>query len=122
LAAILLAVSAVQTRTSVFIFCAAGGLAMALREGPFQALISELIPANERGAYIALRNAISQLAIAFAVTLGGILFERFGFNAVAYFAAACSLAASGLVLLMADPKSAPVADGTMTALPQQETI
>jgi predicted MFS family arabinose efflux permease len=122
LAAILLAVSAVQTRTSVFIFCAAGGLAMALREGPFQALISELVPANERGAYIALRNAISQLAIAAAAALAGILFERFGFNAVAYFAAACSLAATGLVLLMADPKSAPVADGTMTALPQQETI
>jgi predicted MFS family arabinose efflux permease len=120
LAVILLAVSLVETRTNVFLFCAAGGLAMALREGPFQALISELVPANERGAYIALRNAISQLAIAVAAVLAGILFERFGFNAVAYFAAACSLAATGLVLMIADPKSAPVADATMTALPQQE--
>jgi len=122
LAVILLAVNLVQTRTNVFLFCAAGGLAMALREGPFQALISELIPANERGAYIALRNAISQLAIAVAVALGGILFERFGFNAVAYFAAACSLAASGLVLFMAEPKSAPSADETMAELPGQETV
>ncbi|MDZ7363179.1 MAG: MFS transporter [candidate division KSB1 bacterium] len=120
LAAILLAVSAVQTRTSVFLFCAAGGLAMALREGPFQALISELVPANERGAYIALRNGISQLAIAVAVALGVILFERFGFHAVAYFAAACSLAASGLALLMAEPQAAPIADETIAELPQQE--
>jgi predicted MFS family arabinose efflux permease len=122
LAVILLAVSLVETRTNVFLFCAAGGVAMALREGPFQALISELVPANERGAYIALRNAISQLAIAVAAVLAGILFKRFGFNAVAYFAAACSLAATGLVLMMADPQSAPVAEETITELRRQEPV
>lgn len=103
LAAILFLVSAVQNHTGVFLFCATGGLAMALREGPFQALISELPPASERGAYIALRNAISQLAIAAAVALCGLLFERFGFHAVAYFAAVCSVAASGLALWIAEP-------------------
>lgn len=103
LAAILFFVSAVQNHTGVFLFCAAGGLAMALREGPFQALISELPPANERGAYIALRNAISQLAIATAVAICGFLFERFGFHAVAYFAAICSVVASGLAWWIPEP-------------------
>ncbi len=103
LAAILFLVNAVQNHTGVFFFCATGGLAMALREGPFQALISELAPASERGAYIALRNATSQLAIAAAVALSGLLFERFGFHAVAYFAAICSVAASGLALWIPEP-------------------
>ncbi|MCI0696246.1 MFS transporter [candidate division KSB1 bacterium] len=103
LAAILFLVSAVQNHTGVFIFCATGGLAMALREGPFQALISELAPVSERGAYIALRNATSQLAIATAVAICGFLFERFGFHAVAYFAAGCSVAASGLALWISEP-------------------
>jgi putative MFS transporter len=105
LAAILVFVSAVQNHAGVFLFCAAGGLAMALREGPFQALISELPPASERGAYIALRNATSQLAIAAAVAICGFLFERFGFHAVAYFAAGCSVVASGLALWITEPEA-----------------
>jgi predicted MFS family arabinose efflux permease len=103
LAIILFSVIAVKTRAHVFLFCAIGGLAMALREGPFQALISELAPATERGAYIALRNAASQLAIAVSAAICGVLFERFGFQAVAYFATGCSFAASGLVFLIAEP-------------------
>jgi putative MFS transporter len=104
LATILFLVSAVQNHTGVFFFCATGGLAIALREGPFQALISELAPASERGAYIALRNATSQLVIAAAVAICGFLFERFGFHAVAYFAAGCSVAASGLAWWIPEPQ------------------
>jgi predicted MFS family arabinose efflux permease len=103
LAAILFLVSAVQNHAGVFFFCATGGLAIALRESPFQALISELAPASERGAYIALRNATSQLAIAAAVSICGFLFERFGFYAVAYFAAGCSVVASGLAWWIPEP-------------------
>jgi predicted MFS family arabinose efflux permease len=103
LAIVLFTVQIVQTPMKVFVFCAAGGFAMALREGPFQALISELAPANERGAYIALRNATSQLAIAAAVAICGVLFERFGFHSVAYFAAGCSVAAVGLVWSIVEP-------------------
>jgi putative MFS transporter len=108
LALILFLVYTVQSRAAVFLFCAAGGLAMALREGPFQALISELAPATERGAYIALRNAISQLAIAAAAAICGLLFERFGFHAVAYFAAGCSVIASGLVLRIDEPRQSQI--------------
>ncbi len=103
LALVLCTAPLVQNRTGVFIFCAAGGLAMALREGPFQALISELAPAAERGAYIALRNALSQLAIAAAVAICGLLFERTGFHAIAYFAAGCSVVACGLAWWIVEP-------------------
>jgi DHA1 family putative efflux transporter-like MFS transporter len=103
LALILVNVKFAQNSTGVFIFCAAGGLAMALREGPFQALISQLAPASERGAYIALRNAMSQLAIAATAAICGLLFQQIGFHAVAYFAAICSLAAGALALWIEEP-------------------
>ncbi len=54
---------------------------------------------------IALRNATSQLAIAAAVAICGLLFERFGFHAVAYFAAGCSVAASGLAWRITEPET-----------------
>lgn len=104
LALILSSVKLVQNSSGVFLFCAAGGLAMALREGPFQALISQLAPASERGAYIALRNATSQLAIAAAAVVCGLLFERLGFHGVAYFAALSSIAASALAWWIGEPK------------------
>lgn len=103
LALILASVEFVQTTAGVYLFCAAGGLAMALREGPFQALISQLAPASERGAYIALRNAMSQLAIAGTVVTCGKLFTRLGFHSVAYFAAGCSLIAGALALWVKEP-------------------
>jgi predicted MFS family arabinose efflux permease len=105
LALILAGVKLVQNPTGVFLFCAAGGLAMALREGPFQALISQLAPASERGAYIALRNATSQLAIAATALICGLLYERLGFQAVAFFAAICSLAAGALAWSIKEPRS-----------------
>lgn len=104
LAFILAGVQLVQNTAGVFLFCAAGGLAMALREGPFQALISQLAPASERGAYIALRNAMSQLAIAGTVVICGLLFTRVGFHGVAYFAGACSLVAGALALWIKEPQ------------------
>lgn len=93
----------VASRAEVLAFCIAGALAMALREGPYQALITELVPTYERGAYIALRNATSQLAIAGAAAIGGLLFEKFGFVAVASFAGICSLWAAALVYFAMEP-------------------
>ncbi len=85
------------------IVSALGGL-LAAREGPYQALISELAaPAAQRGAYIAMRNATSQVAIAASVAFGGWLFSRHGFGAMTYYAATLSLAAAGLVWLLKEP-------------------
>jgi predicted MFS family arabinose efflux permease len=90
----------VANQAHVFAFCIAGALIMALREGPYQALITELVSAHERGAYIAMRNSTAQLAIASAAGICGVLFQNFGFIAVAAFAGISSLGAFVLVFFV----------------------
>ena len=53
-------------------------LGAALRQGPLTALITELVPSTQRGAFIALRNIFSQTGIGIAAFLGGLLYERHG--------------------------------------------
>ena len=77
--------------------CISGGLVIAMREGPYQALITELIKAEERGAYIALKSTAAKTGIAISAVIGGVLFQKIGFFAVANFAAVCSLIAAVLV-------------------------
>ncbi len=95
-----------QNMTQLYVIVGAAGLFMAGREGPYQALISELIAPHERGAYIAMRNAVSQLAIALSVACAGWLYTRAGFAAVAWFAAVLSLLAALLVWLIKEPRAA----------------
>ncbi|NUO84451.1 MFS transporter, partial [candidate division KSB1 bacterium] len=52
-----------QNTFQIYVMVGALGMFLAGREGPYQALISELVAPSQRGAYIALRNAASQLAI-----------------------------------------------------------
>jgi len=54
----------------------------AFRQGPLTALITELVPSTQRGAFIALRNIFSQTGIGLAAVLGGLLYERHGYGAV----------------------------------------
>jgi predicted MFS family arabinose efflux permease len=54
----------------------------AFRQGPLTALITELVPSAQRGAFIALRNIFSQTGIGLAAFLGGLLYERHGYSAV----------------------------------------
>ncbi|MGH7497090.1 MAG: MFS transporter [bacterium] len=100
---ILLLVPLAGSRWQVFALFGAGGFMLASREGAYQALISELAPALQRGAYIALRNATSQTAIAFSAAIGGYLYVEFGFQAVCYCAAALSLLAAVIAAIMVEP-------------------
>ena len=93
-----------QSIAQLYVIVGAAGLFLAGREGPYQALISELIAATERGAYIAMRNATSQLAIALSVASAGWLYSRYGFGAVTIFATALSLIAALLVWLIKEPR------------------
>ncbi len=68
----------------------------AFRQGPLTALITELVPSTQRGAFIALRNIFSQTGIGSAAILGGFLFERHGYAAVTTLCAAMT----GLVALL----------------------
>jgi predicted MFS family arabinose efflux permease len=54
---------------------ALANFAAASRQGPVTALMTELAPMRERGAFIALRNVASQIGIATTALLGGILFK-----------------------------------------------
>lgn len=68
-------------------------IAASARQGPLHALTSELVPSESRGAYIAVRNAASQLGIAAVAAASSGLFDALGFSAVA-------LLAGGLTVLI----------------------
>ncbi|MGH9455551.1 MAG: MFS transporter, partial [Terriglobia bacterium] len=54
----------------------------ALRQGPITALMTELVPAAQRGSFIAFRNISSQLGIGAAALFGGLLYQHYGYFAV----------------------------------------
>ncbi len=97
LAPVLLAVVAIESRGAVLLYCLAGGLLLSLREAPYQAVITELVPTEQRGAYLAMRSTTAKMAIAASALVAGHLFEHLGFVAVAGFSALCS----GAVFLIA---------------------
>lgn len=67
--------------TLVLVFGAAG-LGAAFRQGPLTALMTEMVPAAQRGSFIALRNISSQLGIGAVALAGGYLYEHHGYAAV----------------------------------------
>jgi predicted MFS family arabinose efflux permease len=81
------------------------GLAAASRMAPLQSLVTELVSREARGAYVALRNTFSQLGIAVSAAAGGPLLASRGFGAVCILAAAFSLVAALLLLLVEEPKA-----------------
>ncbi len=81
------------------IFCAIS-LSAAFRQGPMEALLTEVVPAASRGSFIALKNSFSQLGIALAALLSGIAFESAGYVAVCWIGVAANLAASGALVFL----------------------
>jgi pimeloyl-ACP methyl ester carboxylesterase len=65
----------------------------ALRIAPLQALITELVAPAERAAYVALRNASSQLGIAAAVIAGARAYQGMGLFGVGLLSSAMTLCA-----------------------------
>jgi len=103
LTAVMLTSYFVQNQAQVFAFCITGAMAMAVREGPYQALITEQVEAFERGAYIAMRNSTSQISIAATAALCGVVYQHFGYVAVTSFAATCSLLSAIVVYFALEP-------------------
>ncbi len=75
----------------VFAFTSLGA---AFRQGPITALMTELVPAAQRGSFIAFRNISSQLGIGAAALLGGLLYQRYGYFAVTSLCAVMTAAAA----------------------------
>ncbi len=73
-------------------------LSAAFRQGPMEALLTEVVPPPSRGSFIALKNSFSQLGIGLAALASGLLFERSGYFAVCLLGTLANLAAAGGIL------------------------
>lgn len=87
-------------RWGVLLFVAFGAISMAaaFRQGPMEALVTELVPPESRGSYIAMRNAFSQLGIALAAWISGIFFQKWGYAAVCSLGCCANLCAAGAMV------------------------
>jgi predicted MFS family arabinose efflux permease len=69
-------------------------LAAAFRQGPMEAVLTEIAGASSRGMFVALKNSFSQLGIGVASMFSGILFEASGYSTVCLLGSAFSLLAA----------------------------
>jgi predicted MFS family arabinose efflux permease len=81
------------------LFCAIS-LAAAFRQGPMEALLTEVAPAGSRATFVALKNSFSQLGIAGVALASGHLFERAGYASVCLLSALLNLAAAASMSLI----------------------
>lgn len=74
------------------------------RQGPLHALTTELVTEAERGSYVAVRNAASQLGIATIATAAALVFDRAGFSASSWISAGATLLLVPVCLLIREPR------------------
>ena len=74
-------------------------LSAAFRQGPMEAIFTQIVPAATRGRFIALKNSFSQLGIGLATLLSGILYGKGGYTAVCVLGAVSNLLSAGGMLL-----------------------
>jgi predicted MFS family arabinose efflux permease len=84
---------------SLYAVLGAISLSAAFRQGPMEAVLTEIAGSASRGTFVALKNSFSQLGIGLATMLSGILFESSGYTAVCILGAALSLLAAASMLL-----------------------
>ncbi len=87
----------------LYVALALVGVSVAARLAPLQSIVTELVPADCRGAYVALRNTVSQSGNA-AAAMGGAALYELGFAYVCYMAAAFSVAAFVLLSWIEEPR------------------
>ena len=78
------------------------GLSAAARVAPLQSIVTELVSRESRGAYVALRNTLSQGGSATAAAVGAELYEH-GFHTICWMTAAFSAAAVLAMLFIDEP-------------------
>lgn len=78
-------------------------LAFAFRQGPLQALATELVPRRARGTLVAARNTASQIGIAIATLVCGQLYDHAGYAAVGTFSGLVTLTAAVCIFIMKEP-------------------
>jgi sugar phosphate permease len=75
----------------LFVLIALLSVAASARQGPLHAVTTELVDADGRGSYVALRNAASQLGIAIITAASAFAFNRGGLAAVSWIVAAATI-------------------------------
>jgi predicted MFS family arabinose efflux permease len=103
LVAFVLVVPGLDKGIALYVVLGLIGLAAASRVAPLQSLVTELVSREARGAYVALRDTLSQLGIAISASVGAALFARGGFRSICYLAAVLSLLAAALLWLVKEP-------------------
>jgi len=105
LAAMLLTIPTLGRGTLLFVSVIAAALAFAFRQGPLQALATELVPRRSRGSLVAARNTASQIGIAIATLVCGQLYDHAGYRVVGVFSGVVTLAAAACIFIMKEPIS-----------------
>lgn len=103
LSAMLLLIPTLNRGVLLYISLMAAALSFAFRQGPLQALATELVPRRSRGTLVAARNTASQIGIAIATLFCGQLYDHIGYRAVGVFSAVVSLAAAVCIFIMKEP-------------------
>jgi predicted MFS family arabinose efflux permease len=88
----------------LFISFLIASLAFAFRQGPLQALATEMVPRSARGTFVAVRNTASQIGIAVSTAVSGLLYDSAGYTAVGLLSGVVTLAAGLCIFLMREPK------------------
>ncbi len=91
LAPLFIVVSNLEWGLGLFLAVGVLSATAAARQAPLHALTTELVGSEIRGSYMAVRNASSQLGIAFAATTSALVFDQTGFSGVAWIAAIMTL-------------------------------
>ena len=92
---------------ALMIVFSATGLGAGLRQGPVTALMTEMVPGNQRGSFIAFRNVASQLGIGTVAFAGGLLYQHQGYVAVTTL---CATMAALVAILLTTHITEPVED------------
>jgi predicted MFS family arabinose efflux permease len=101
LALFLFLLPAVSWGPRLFLVFGAVSLSAAFRQGPMEALLTEIVKPDLRGSFIALKNAFSQLGIGLATMASGLIFERVGYAGVCALGASANLlSAAALIFLV----------------------
>jgi AAHS family 4-hydroxybenzoate transporter-like MFS transporter len=103
LAVMLLTIPTLGRGVFLFVSLMTAALAFAFRQGPLQALATELVPRRSRGTLVAARNTASQIGIAIATLACGQLYDRMGYQAVGLFSGIVSLGAALCIFIMKEP-------------------
>ncbi len=103
LSAMLLLIPTLNRGVLLYVSLMAAALSFAFRQGPLQALATELVPRRSRGTLVAARNTASQIGIAIATLSCGQLYDHLGYRAVGVFSGIISLAAAVCIFIMKEP-------------------